>query len=822
MKTPVFYVKLKNMETYNPQEIEPKWQKYWEENGFYKAEDFSLPRRQAGRKPKQYLLLEFPYPSGDGLHVGHCRPYCALDAIARQKRMAGANVLFPIGWDAFGLPTENYAIKHGIHPSIATQKNIANFKRQLKNLGLSFDWSREINTTDPKYYKWTQWIFLKLLEKDLAYQAEIPINWCPACKIGLANEEAVGGACERCGAVVERKVQKQWMLKITAYADRLIDDLEGLDFPERVKSQQINWIGKSFGTEIQFPINNLSISVFTTRADTLFGVTAMVLAPEHPLVEKIVAPENKESVKKYIEDAKRKSDFEREKLEKEKTGVFTGSFCRHPLTDEKIPIWIGDYVISAYGGGAVMMVPAHDQRDFGFSKKYNLPLKIVICPNYPEPVCPILDKAYEGEGHLVSSGKFNGLKSAEAIKKITKELEKKKLGKETIQYKLRDWVFSRQHYWGEPIPVVHCPKCGTVPVSEKDLPVELPYIEKYQPSHTGESPLSAITDWVNVKCPTCGGPAKRETDTMPNWAGSNWYFMRYCDSNNDKALADPKKLKYWLPVDWYNGGMEHTTLHLLYSRFIYKFLFDIKVAPQKEPYQKRTSHGVVLAGDGRKMSKSFGNVVNPDDIVQKYGADTLRVYEMFMGPFDQAISWNEDGVKGVARFLEKAWKISLTCAGNKQSNEDILRAIHKLNKKISEELGQMKFNTIIAGFMEFVNLAQEKPTEVGSDAIERMLILLSPFAPHMAEDLWSRLGHKNSIFQEKWPEYSEEIIKKDTTILVIQINGKTRDTIEVKTGISEKEARELTLSQKKVKTYILDKEIKKVIFVPGKLINIVV
>ncbi|MFH1780799.1 MAG: leucine--tRNA ligase [Candidatus Nealsonbacteria bacterium] len=799
------------MDSYNPQEIEPKWQKYWEEKKFYQAEDFS-------KKPKQYFLVEFPYPSGAGLHVGHVRSYAALDAIVRHQRMKGFNVLFPIGWDAFGLPTENYAIKHSIHPSIATEENIANFKRQLKSLGLSFDWSREINTTDPKYYKWTQWIFLKLLEKGLAYQSEIPINWCPACKIGLANEEAVAGNCERCGVPVVKKTQKQWMLKITAYADRLIDDLEKLDFPERVKSQQINWIGKSFGTEVIFPIidSQLSVSVFTTRADTLFGVTAIVLAPEHPLVGKLVTKENEDKVKEYIGEANRKSDFERETSEKEKTGVFTGGFCRHPLTNEKIPIWIGDYVISTYGGGAVMMVPAHDKRDYYFAKKYALSIKEVVLGG------DISQDAFVEYGILINSGEFDGLKSKTAIEKITKILEKKRSGKKTIQYKLRDWVFSRQHYWGEPMPIIHCQKCGVVPVPEKDLPVALPYIEKYQPTGTGESPLSAIQEWVNVKCPKCDGAAKRETDTMPNWAGSNWYFMRYCDPNNDKALADSKKLKYWLPVDWYNGGMEHTTLHLLYSRFIYKFLFDIGAAPQKEPYKKRTSHGIVLAADGKKMSKSFGNVVNPDEIVKKYGADTLRVYEMFMGPFDQAIAWNEDGVKGVARFLEKFWKISLTCSQNKDSSADILRALHKLNKKINEELNSMKFNTIIAGFMELVNLMQAKPAEVGSDAIERTLILLAPFAPHISEELWQEIGNQNSIFSESWPEYSESLIKESTVNLVIQVNGRIRDTMRVDAGISEQEAKRLTLGLESVKKWTIGKEIKKVIFVPGRLINIVI
>jgi len=799
------------MDSYNPQEIEKKWQKVWEEKNFYRAEDFS-------KKPKQYLLLEFPYPSGDGLHVGHCRSYSALDAIARQKRMSGSNVLFPIGWDAFGLPTENYAIKHGIHPSIATEKNIANFKRQLKSLGLSFDWSREINTTDPKYYKWTQWIFLKLLEKGLAYQAEIPINWCPACKIGLANEEVVSGNCERCGAQVVRKIQKQWMLKITAYADRLIDDLEKLDFPERVKSQQINWIGKSFGAEIYFKIAGSKeiIRVFTTRADTLFGVTAVVLAPENPLTMSLVAKESKVKVEAYIEEARKKSDFEREKLEKEKTGVFTGSYCLHPLTNEKIPVWIGDYVVASYGGGAVMMVPAHDKRDYDFAKKYKIDIKEVVSGG------ELSKEAFVEYGTLVDSGKFTGLKSEEAIGEITKELENKKSGKKTIQYKLRDWVFSRQHYWGEPIPVVHCDKCGVVSVPEKDLPVELPYVEKYQPTGTGDSPLSAISDWVNVKCPKCGSHAKRETDTMPNWAGSNWYFMRYCDPENGKNLADPKKLKYWLPVDWYNGGMEHTTLHLLYSRFIYKFLFDIGVAPTSEPYQRRTSHGIVLAEDGRKMSKSFGNVVNPDDVVKEYGADTLRVYEMFMGPFDQMIAWSIQGVKGVSRFLDKVWKLSLVCSTNGNSDQEALKEVHGLNKKITEGLDEMKFNTIIAGFMEFINFVQARQKDVGKDAIEIMLLLLSPFAPHITEELWQKIGHKKSIFEEKWPAYSEKIVARETFSLIIQINGKVRDMAIVPSGIKENEALGLTLKRESVKKWTLDKEIKKIIFVPGKLINIVI
>ena len=799
------------MTIYNPQQIEPKWQKYWQENGFYRAKDSS-------GQPKKYILVEFPYPSGQGLHVGHARSYSALDAVARKKRMEGFNVLFPIGWDAFGLPTENYAIKTGTHPKEATAKNIDNYRRQLESLGLSFDWSREINTTDPKYYKWTQWIFLKLFEKGLAYQTEIPVNWCPSCKIGLANEEVVSGTCERCGASTEKKLLKQWMLKITAYADRLIDDLKTVDFPEKVKSQQINWIGKSYGAEIDFKVEGFdrTIKVFTTRADTLFGVTAVVLAPENPLAEELIKAENKERVEQYIIEARGKSDFERSKLEKEKTGVFAGSYCVNPANSEKVPIWIGDYVVATYGGGAVMVVPAHDKRDYDFAKKYDLQIREVVSGGN------ISEDAFVDYGTLVNSGEFNGLSSEEAIEKISDYLEKKKLGRKTVQYKLRDWVFSRQHYWGEPIPIIHCEKCGQVPVPESDLPVELPYVEKYQPTGTGESPLAAITDWLNVKCPKCQGVSRRETDTMPNWAGSNWYFMRYIDPKNDKVLADKNKLKYWLPVDWYNGGFEHTTLHLLYSRFIYKFLYDIGVAPTPEPYGKRTSHGIVLAEDNRKMSKSFGNVVNPDDIVEEFGADTLRLYEMFMGPFDQAIAWSTSGMRGCYRFLEKTWKLVSESESEQQSGPAVMNALHKLNKKIDEDLESTKFNTIISAFMEFINFCQENKGEVGRDTRERFLILLSPFAPHIAEELWQILEHKDSIFQEKWPEYDPRLIKDKIVDLVVQINGKVRDKVEIRADASEEEAKAIAISQEKVKNWLRDKEIKKVIFVPGKLINIVV
>jgi len=798
------------MNLYNHKQIEEKWQQYWGKEGFYKAENFS-------KKPKYYILVEFPYPSGEGLHIGHVRSYSALDAVSRKKRMEGYNVLFPIGWDAFGLPTENYAIKKGIHPSQATEKNIINFKRQLKSLGLSFDWSREINTTDPKYYKWTQWIFLQLFRKGLAYQAEIPINWCASCKTGLAHEEVIDGKCERCGTQTEQRKIKQWLIKITEYADRLIEDLDKVNYLEKIKVQQINWIGKSLGTEINFKIESSQemIKVFTTRADTIFGVTAVVLAPDHSLVKKIVKKDKEEDVKKYIDESQKKSEFERTKLEKEKTGVFTGSYCINPINNEKVPIWIGDYVVAAYGGGAVMVVPAHDYRDYEFAKKYNLDIREVVSGG------DISENAFVDYGNLINSREFSGMSSKEAIEKITYWLEDNNFGKGAVHYKLRDWVFSRQHYWGEPIPIIHCEKCGVVPVSEEDLPVELPYIEKYQPTGTGESPLSKISKWVNVKCPKCGGKAQRETDTMPNWAGSNWYYMRYCDPDNSREIADEKKLKYWLPVDWYNGGMEHTTLHLLYSRFIYKFLFDIEIASNPEPYKRRTAHGIVLAEDNRKMSKSFGNVINPDDIVKEYGADALRLYEMFMGPFDQAIAWNQKGLKGVFRFLEKVWKLVLE-SKNEKSGQNILSEIHKLNKKIDSDLETMKFNTIVSSFMEFINFCLENKEEVGKDVIERILLLLAPFAPHITEELWHQLGYEDSIHNQSWPVYDKNMVREDKVVLIIQINGKIRDKVEVDKDVSEEEVKRLTLESESVKKWTAGKEIKKIIFVPKKLINIVI
>ncbi|MBD3282480.1 MAG: leucine--tRNA ligase, partial [Candidatus Portnoybacteria bacterium] len=666
------------MERYNPEKIEEKWQKKWEKSSLNKAEDFS-------KKPKKYILVEFPYPSGDGLHVGHVRSYSALDAVSRKKRMEGYNVLYPIGYDAFGLPTENYAIKTGIHPTKATEENIQIFKKQLKRLGLSFDWDREINTTDPKYYKWTQWIFLQLYKKGLAYQDEIPINWCPSCKIGLANEEVIDGKCERCKTETEQKKKKQWMLKITEYAEKLLQDIKDLDYSEKIKIQQINWIGKSEGTIIEFEIpKNESAKVFTTRADTIFGVTALVLAPEHKIIQELKEKaENKKEVEEYIKQAKKKTELERTDLEKEKTGVpLKGIYAINPINKKEIPVWIGDYVVATYGGGAVMVVPAHDKRDYEFAKKYNIEIKRVIKPKEEKQ---LEGQAYTDYGILVNSEKFNNLPSKKAIKEITEYLEKNNKGKKETNYHLRDWVFSRQHYWGEPIPIIHCEKCGIVPVPEKDLPVELPYVEKYKPTDTGESPLANIKEWVNTRCPKCQGPAKRETDTMPNWAGSSWYFLRYCDPHNKEEFANYEKLEYWMPVDWYNGGMEHTTLHLLYSRFWHKFLYDQKLVPTKEPYLKRRSHGMVLAPDGRKMSKSFGNVINPDEVIKGYGADSLRLYEMFMGPFEEAISWSTEGLEGCYRFLKKAW-YSLKENIKKESTKEITQKLHQTIKKITEDI----------------------------------------------------------------------------------------------------------------------------------------
>jgi len=805
---------------YNPQKIEKKWQKKWEKSNLNQAKDFS-------KKPKKYILVEFPYTSGSGLHVGHVRGYSALDAVARKKRMEGYNVLYPMGWDAFGLPTENHAIKTGIHPAKITEARIKMFKRQMKSLGLSFDWPREINTTDPKYYKWTQWIFLQFFKKGLAYQAEMPINWCPKCKIGLANEEVVAGKCERCGAQTEKKTVKQWMLAITKYADRLIKDLDKVDYLEKIKTQQINWIGRSEGTEVDFPVTGSKekIKVFTTRIDTIFGVTALAIAPEHSLVKELTKKENQKEVEQYVKAAQKKSEFERTQLEKEKTGVFTGSYCLNPANNEKIPVWVSDYVVAAYGGGAVMMVPAHDKRDYQFAKKYGIEIKEVIVPCRSEQS----EKSHGKSGEIASSSRQggtprndkNGLPSQEAIKKISDWLVKKKAGKKAVHFHLRDWIFSRQHYWGEPIPIIHCSKCGTVAVPEKDLPVELPYLKKYQPTNTGESPLAKAEKWLKVKCPKCQGPARRETDTMPNWAGSSWYFLRYLDPKNNKKFADFKKMKYWLPVDLYNGGMEHTTLHLLYSRFWHKFLYDLKLVPTAEPYQIRYSHGVVLAADGRKMSKSFGNVINPDDVVAQHGADTLRLYEMFMGPFDQMISWSPQGVQGCYRFLNRVWQLFANPQKIGGGDKETIAKLHQLIKKASDNLEAMKFNIAVAGFMEFINFWSEENRSLSKKDAGIFLKLLAPFAPHISEELWEKLGNKKSIFLEKWPCCDEKLIKEETFPLIIQINGKVRDRMEIKKGVSEEEVKKLALNQERIKKWLDGKAPKKIIYIKERLVNLV-
>ncbi len=810
------------MQKYNPQKIEKKWQKKWYNSAIFKAQNKS-------KKDTFYLLDEFPYPSGDGLHVGHCRPYIALDIIARKRRMQGQNVLFPMGWDAFGLPTENFAIKKGVHPSLVTKKNTDNFKKQMKNLGLSFDWSREINTTDPKYYKWTQWIFIKLFEKGLAYKEKININWCPKDKIGLANEEVIQGKCERCGTKVEKKEKEQWLIKITKYAERLIKDLDVVDYPERVKIQQKEWIGKSDGARVLFPLEGVEdpVEVFTTRIDTIFSGTFLILAPGHAFINKYKDKiENIKEVLEYRNLAKNISDIDRTNLEKDITGVeLKGILVRNPATGEEMPVWIADFVLEYYGTGAVF-ADAHDKRDFKLAKKYGIPLRTSITPKDESLAHRVknLEECFEGDGILYNSMQFDGLHSSEARPKIISWLQEKGFAENKISYKLRDWVFSRQHYWGEPIPMIFCKDCGWQPVHEKDLPVQLPKVKKYKPTDTGESPLAAITKWVNVKCPKCKGEARRETDTMPNWAGSNWYFLRYIDPKNNKKLADEKLLKYWMPVDWYNGGMEHTTLHLLYSRFIFKFLWDIKAVPGaigSEPYKKRTSHGLILGEGGIKMSKSLGNVINPDDIVKQYGADTLRIYEMFMGPFEQAIPWDTKGIIGAKRFLEKVYVL---CLKNefKKSNNTFDALINKTIKKVSEDIEATKFNTAISSLMILVNNLFENQQNISKENIKDLLIILSPFAPHMTEELWEKIGFKGLCSSQKWPKYNEKLIKEEKTILIVQINGKFRDRIEVSRDIDQTSAEVMVLQTPKIRDLVGSSQIKKIIFVPNKLINIVI
>ncbi len=797
---------------YDYKSIEAKWQKKWdEENAFAAHNDYS--------KPKFFALVEFPYPSGNGLHVGHPRPYTALDIVSRKKRMQGYNVLFPMGWDAFGLPTENFAIKNHIHPRIVTERNVARFKGQLKALGLSFDWNREINTTDPSYYKWTQWIFLQLFKRGLAYKKKMSVNFCTSCKVVLANEEVVNGVCERCGSEVIHKVKEQWMLKITEYADRLIDDLTDLDFIEKVKTQQINWIGRSTGAEVDFKTTaGDTLRIYTTRADTLYGATYMVIAPEHEYIERWKGSlSNYDEILAYRDAAAKKSDFERTELVKEKTGVcLDGVRAINPITGLEIPIFVSDYVLAGYGTGAIMAVPAHDERDWEFSKKFDLPIIEVIEGG------DVQNAAFTDveTGTLVNSGFLNGLSVAEAKEKMIAYLSENGIGEKKTNYKLRDWVFSRQRYWGEPIPLVFCEQCGWVAIPEEQLPLTLPDVESYEPTSTGESPLSAMTDWVNCTCPKCGAAAKRETDTMPQWAGSSWYFLRYCDPSNDTALAAKEALDYWMPVDWYNGGMEHTTLHLLYSRFWAKVLYDIGILKEKEPYLKRTSHGMILGENGEKMSKSRGNVVNPDDIVNEYGADTMRLYEMFIGDFEKSAPWNPQSIKGCKRFLDR-FAALIDLAKGSGVSEKLERSMHKLIKKVTSDIDEMKFNTAIAAMMAFQNEVYELGC-ITKDELSTFAKLLSPFAPHLAEEVWEQMGNRGLVSLSGWPGYDEAKTKDDTVEMPVQINGKVKSTVSLPVAADKETVLATAKADERIAAAISGKTIVKEVFVPGKIINIVV
>jgi leucyl-tRNA synthetase len=796
------------------QEIEKKWQNLWEKKQEYRT-DNDLDKK------KFFVLIEFPYPSGDGLHVGHPRSYVALDVIARKRRMEGYNVLYPIGFDAFGLPAENYALKTGIHPKISTENNIKKFTKQLKMLGLSFDWSREVRTCDPDYYKWTQWMFLRMFKKGLAYKAQIPINWCTECKVTLANEEVVNGLCERCGGAIVKRTKSQWMLKITAYADRLIEDLESVNFIEPVKLQQINWIGKSFGADIKFPITGTdeSLEVFTTRSDTLFGATYMVVSPEHPILDKYKdSIQNLDEVMAYREQAIAKSDLERTDLTKEKTGVcISGLTCINPVTKEEIPVWTSDYVLISYGSGAIMAVPGHDQRDWDFAKKFGLPIVEVIQGG------DIKKEAFVDvdTGILVNSGFLNGLEVKDAIETMNKWLEKENLGKPTVNFKLRDWVFSRQRYWGEPIPLIHCPECGWIPIPEEELPLTLPEITDFTPSADGESPLVHAQQWIKAPCPNCGQEGTRETDTMPQWAGSCWYFLRYLDPQNSKVFCDPKLLKYWMPVDWYNGGMEHTTLHLLYSRFWYKFLYDEGLVPTSEPYLRRTSHGMILGSDNEKMSKSRGNVINPNEVVDKWGADTMRMYEMCLGAFDQATAWKDSGVMGINRFLNKVWSLMDQIDPKMEMAEDDNRLIHKTIKKVGERIERMKFNTAVAALREYINSFGTRPS-IPSKMMEVLVILIYPFVPHMASEMWEMLGNKESLTYHPWPVFDPDLARDELITIPVQINGKLRDTVEVEVDTAEQDLFDIVLSREKVKFHLQGREPKRFINIKNKLLNIVV
>ena len=799
---------------YNHKPIEGKWQKIWEDKGVFHAEDNS-------EKEKFYALIEFPYPSGQGLHVGHPRPYTALDTVARKRRLQGYNVLYPIGWDAFGLPTENYAIKNHIHPEIVTKQNIARFKKQIQSLGISFDWSREINTTDPDYYKWTQWIFIQLFKHGLAYKKEMNVNWCTSCKCVLANEEVVNGVCERCGSEVVHKVKSQWMLKITAYADRLINDLDLVNYPERVKAQQKNWIGRSTGAEVDFKTTTGdTLTIYTTRADTLYGATYMVISPEHPLIEKWADKlSNIDAIREYQAAAARKSDFERTEVAKDKTGVLVeGVKAINPVNNKEIPIFISDYVLVSYGTGAIMAVPAHDTRDWEFAKKFDLPIIEVVKGGN------VQEEAYTdcATGIMVNSGMLDGLTVDEAKKKIISWLESEGKGHSKVNYKLRDWVFSRQRYWGEPIPIVHCDKCGYVPIDESELPLRLPMVESYEPTDNGESPLAKMTDWLETTCPCCGGKAKRETDTMPQWAGSSWYFLRYMDPHNDKALASKEAIKYWSPVDWYNGGMEHTTLHLLYSRFWHKFLYDIGVVNTPEPYAKRTSHGMILGENGEKMSKSRGNVVNPDEIVDEYGADTLRLYEMFIGDFEKAAPWSQSSIRGCRRFIERYYNLQTILNNADGIRTELESSFHKAIKKVSDDIENIKFNTAIATLMALIN----DITATGAITKEELrifTILLNPFAPHVTEEVFEicKLGD-GIVAEQKWPEYDEAKCKDETIEIVVQVNGKIKTKLNIPVESEKNAVLDMAKTDANVAKAIENMNIIKEIYVPNKLVNLVV
>ena len=799
---------------YNHKAVEEKWQKIWEDKGVFHASDDT-------EKEKFYALIEFPYPSGQGLHVGHPRPYTALDTVARKRRLEGYNVLYPIGWDAFGLPTENYAIKNHIHPEIVTKKNIARFKKQIQSLGISFDWSREINTTDPEYYKWTQWIFIQLYKHGLAYKKEMNVNWCTSCKCVLANEEVVNGVCERCGSEVIHKVKSQWMLKITEYADRLINDLDLVNYPDRVKAQQKNWIGRSKGAEVDFTTTTGDIlTIYTTRADTLYGATYMVISPEHPMIEKWADKiSNMDEIKKYQEAAARKSDFERTEVAKEKTGVrIDGVNAINPVNNKEIPIFISDYVLVSYGTGAIMAVPAHDTRDWEFAKKFDLPIIEVVKGGN------VQEEAYTdcAKGIMVNSGMLDGLTVDEAKKKIIDWLTSEGKGHSKVNYKLRDWVFSRQRYWGEPIPMVYCEKCGYVPIDEKDLPLRLPMVESYEPTDNGESPLAKMTDWINTTCPCCGGKAKRETDTMPQWAGSSWYYLRYMDPHNKNAIASKEALNYWSPVDWYNGGMEHTTLHLLYSRFWHKFLYDIGVVPTPEPYAKRTSHGMILGENGEKMSKSRGNVVNPDEIVDEYGADTMRLYEMFIGDFEKAAPWSKASIRGCRRFVERYWNLQSVLIDGDKIRPELEGAFNKAIKKVGEDIENIKFNTAIATLMALINDISNVKS-INKEELRIFSILLNPFAPHVTEEVYEACKLGNGILAEaEWPEYDESKCVDESVEIVVQVNGKIKAKLNIPVDADKDAVLDLAKNDENVKKAIDGMKIIKEIVVPKKLVNLVV